>query len=280
MIKKIHHIGIVVRNIEEAFGFYKDTLGLPLGKMATIQDQGVRAALLPIGESEIELLEPVNPDSGVARFLEKKGGGLHHLCFETDNIETELQGAKNKGVKVIDQKPRPGLAGIIAFLHPQACCSVLVEYAQPVDHSEHASLLGEARDRRFTAKRLDHVVIAVKDLEAAVSTYQKNFGLTRESPAQDVPALGIRNTFLPISDSKIEIVEPLGEKSPIAQFIEKSGEGMYLLSLDVDYLPGAVQVFAEKGIKANVVKSPTSGDIAFISPKHTHGVLLQLVSRR
>jgi len=120
----------------------------------------------------------------------------------------------------------------------------------------------------------------VKDLEDAVATFGKNFGLTREGPAQDVPALGIRNTFLPISDAKIEIVEPLGEKSPIAQFIGKSGEGMYLLSLDVDYLPGAVQTLAEKGIKANVVQSPTSGDIAFISPKHTHGVLLQLISRR
>ena len=280
MLKKIHHIGIVVRNLEEAFKFYKDTLGLPLGKMATVQDQGVKAALLPVGESEIELLEPMTPDTGVAKFLEKKGGGLHHLCFETDNVETELQGAKDKGIRVIDQKPRPGLAGSIAFLHPQACCSVLVEYAQPVDYSEHASLLGEARDRRFTTKRLDHVVIAVKDLEAAVATYQKNFGLTRESEAKDVPALGIRNTFLPISDSKIEIVEPLGEKSPIAQFIDKSGEGMYLLALDVDYLPGAIQVLSEKGIKANVVKSPTSGDIAFISPKHTHGVLLQLISRR
>ncbi len=280
MLKKIHHIGIVVRNLEEAFKFYKDTLGLPLGKMATVQDQGVRAALLPVGESEIELLEPITSDSGVARFLENKGGGLHHLCFETDNVETELQGAKDKGLRVIDQKPRPGLAGVIAFLHPQACCSVLVEYAQPVDHSEHASLLGEARDRRFTTKRLDHVVIAVKDLEAAVATYQKNFGLMREGPAQDVSALGIRNTFLPISDAKIEMVEPLGEKSPIGQFIGKSGEGMYLLSLDVDYLSGAVQALAEKGIKANVVKSPTSGDIAFISPKHTHGVLLQLISRR
>jgi methylmalonyl-CoA epimerase len=120
----------------------------------------------------------------------------------------------------------------------------------------------------------------VKNLEAAVATYQKNFGLVREAEAQDVLALGIRNTFLPISDAKIEIVEPLGEKSPIAQFIEKSGEGMYLLSLDVDYLPGAVQALSEKGIKANVVKSPNSGDIAFISPKHTYGVLLQLISRR
>ena len=229
MLKKIHHVGIVVRKLEEAFKFYKDTLGLPLGKMATVQDQGVQSrAVARSARAKLSCSNQSHLTTGVAKFLEKKGGGLHHLCFETDNVETELQGAKDKGIKVIDQKPRPGLAGIIAFLHPQACCSVLVEYAQPVDHSEHASLLGEARDRRFTTKRLDHVVIAVKDLEAAVATYQKNFGLTRESEAKDVPALGIRNTFLPISDSKIEIVEPLGEKSPIAQFIDKSGEGMYL----------------------------------------------------
>src|SRR6266850_3823572 len=208
MLKKIHHIGIVVRKLEEAFEFYKDTLGLPLGKMATIQDQGVKAALLPVGESEIELLEPITSDSGVAKFLEKKGGGLHHICFETDNIEAELQGAKDKGLRVIDQQPRLGLAGIIAFLHPQACCGALIEYAQPVDHSEHSSLLGEARNRRFTTKRLDHVVIAVNDLEGGVSTYQKNFGLTREEP-HDVPALGIRNTFMPIGDAKIEFVTPL-----------------------------------------------------------------------
>jgi len=279
MLKKIHHVGIVVRKLEEAFEFYKDTLGLSLGKMATIQDQGVKAALLPVGESEIELLEPITADSGVARFLEKKGGGLHHLCFETDDVETELQGAKDKNIKLIDQKSRPGLAGMIAFLHPQACCSVLVEYAQPVNHSEHTSLLGEARNRTFTAKRLDHVVIAVNDLEAGVATYQKNFGLSRE-PAGEVPALGIRNTFMPIGDAKIEFVSPLGEKSPIAQFLTKNGEGMYLLSLDIDYLPGALSTLEAKGIKANVAKASDGNDLAFISPKHTHGVLLQLLSRR
>jgi len=278
MLSKIHHVGIVVRNLEEAYGFYRDTLGLPLNKIATIEDQGVKAALLPVGESEIELLEPINADSGVAKFLEKKGGGLHHICFETDNIETELQGAKDKQIRLIDQTPRNGLAGIIAFLHPQACCSVLVEYAQPIDDTEHASLLSQGRSRGFSAKRLDHVVIAVNDLEAAVVTYQNNFGLEREE-AKDVPALGLRNTFLPIGDAKIEMVTPLGDNSPIGQFIAKKGEGMYLLSLDVDYLDGAIKAFAAKGIKANVIKGST-GDIAMISPKHTHGVLLQLLSRR
>src|SRR5262245_25349281 len=152
---------------------------------------------------------------------------------------------------------------MIAFLYPQACCSVLVEYAQPVNHSEHSSLLGEARSRRFTAKRLDHVVIAVNDLEGSVATYQKNFGLSREEP-HDIPALGIRNTFMPISDSKIEFVTPLGENSPIAQFMAKNGEGMYLLALDVDYLPGAVAALTAKGIKANMVKAQDGNDLAFI----------------
>ncbi len=278
MLSKIHHVGIVVRNLEEAYGFYRNTLGLTLGKTATLEDQGVKAALLPVGESEIELLEPISPDSGVAKFLEKKGGGLHHICFETDNIETELQGAKDKQIRLIDQTPRSGLAGTIAFLHPQACCSVLVEYAQPVDETEHASLLSQGRSLGFTAKRLDHVVIAVNDLEAAVATYQNNFGLEREE-AKDVPGLGLRNTFMPIGDAKIEMVTPLGENGPIGQFIAKKGEGMYLLALDVDYLDGAIKAFAAKGIKANVIKGST-GDIAMISPKHTHGVLLQLLSRR
>lgn len=277
MLSKIHHVGIVVRNLEDAYAFYRDTLGLSLGKTATLEDQGVKAALLPVGESEIELLEPITPDSGVARFLDKKGGGLHHVCFETNDIETELQDAKDKGIRLIDQQPRNGLAGIIAFLHPQACCSVLVEYAQPVDHSEHASLLSQGRNRRFTTKRLDHVVIAVKDLEGAVATYQHNFDFEREA-AKDVPALGLRNTFLPIGDAKLEIVTPLGDKSPIGQFIDKKGEGMYLLSLDVDHLEGAVQALADRGIKANVIQG-TAGEMALISPRHTHGVLLQLLSR-
>ncbi len=278
MLKKIHHIGIVVRSLEESFGFYRDTLGLPLHKTATMQDQGVKAALLPVGESEIELLEPINPDSGVGKFLQKKGGGLHHLCFETTNIEAELQGARDKGLRLIDPKPRPGLAGIIAFLHPQACCSVLVEYAQPVDHSGPSLLQGETQDRRFAAKRLDHLVIAVNDLEGAVATYQKNFGLTREE-ARDVPALGIRNTFMPIGDAKIEFVTPLGDRSPITQFIASKGEGMYLLALEVDHLSGAVATLADQGIKTNTVKASDGNDIAFVSPKNTHGVLLQLLSR-
>jgi methylmalonyl-CoA epimerase len=133
MLKKIHHVGIVVRSLEEAYRFYRDTLGLRVHKTAEVQDQGVRAALLTCGQSEIELLEPIDPKGTVARFLEKRGEGLHHVCFESDQVERDLAAAKEKGIPLIDERPRAGLAGRICFLHPKGTAGVLVEYAQPVD---------------------------------------------------------------------------------------------------------------------------------------------------
>ncbi|MGH7779173.1 MAG: methylmalonyl-CoA epimerase [Candidatus Binataceae bacterium] len=133
MLKRIHHVGVVVPSLEAGLKFWQDTLGLRFTKSATIEEQGVRAALLKIGESEIELLEPINPDGGVGKFLARRGGGLHHVCFETDDVERELDDARAKGIQLIDQKPRAGLAGMICFLHPKATRGVLVEYAQPIE---------------------------------------------------------------------------------------------------------------------------------------------------
>jgi methylmalonyl-CoA/ethylmalonyl-CoA epimerase len=131
MFTKIHHVGIVVRSIEVAYAFYRDTLSLPVHKAAVLQEQGVKAALLSIGASEIELLEPITTGTGVARFLEQHGEGMHHLCFETNDVHRALQATKMRGLAVIDQQPRPGLAGLICFVHPKASHGVLIEYAQP-----------------------------------------------------------------------------------------------------------------------------------------------------
>lgn len=133
MLKKIHHVGVVVPDLENAMRFWRDLLGLHLTKTQTVADQGVKAALLQAGETEIELLEPLSPENGVGKFLARRGGGLHHVCFESDDVSRELEAAKVRGIPVIDQKPRPGLAGMICFLHPKATRGVLVEYAQPFD---------------------------------------------------------------------------------------------------------------------------------------------------
>ena len=133
MIQKVHHIGIAVHSLDEALRFYRDVLGLSVHASATVQEQGVKAALLTIGESEIELLEPLGPETAVGRFLERRGEGLHHLCLQTDDIARELAGLKAKSVELVDQEPRRGLAGLICFLHPRASRGVLVELAQPLE---------------------------------------------------------------------------------------------------------------------------------------------------
>lgn len=131
MLRRIHHVGIVVRSLEEGYRFYRDTLGLPLIKEATVQDQGVRAALLLAGESEIELLEPIDPNGGVAKFLEKRGEGLHHICIEVEDIEAALGELKAQGAPLIDETPKIGAGGAkIAFIHPKGTHGVLTELRQ------------------------------------------------------------------------------------------------------------------------------------------------------
>jgi len=127
MIEKVDHIAIVVRSIEEALQVYEGALGFELTEVKEMPEQAVRIAFLPVGESEIELVEPLTADSGVARFLEKRGEGLHHICFEVDDIEVALQDLAAQGVRLIDQQPRRGAHGRVAFLHPKSAHGVLIE---------------------------------------------------------------------------------------------------------------------------------------------------------
>ena len=138
MLRRIHHVGIVVRSLEEGYRFYRDTLGLPLIKEATVQDQGVRAALLLAGESEIELLEPIDPNGGVAKFLEKRGEGLHHVGYRVANCQEALDAMLAAGATAIDKAPRPGSRGTtVAFIHPKGSFGTLIELVQENPGSGH-----------------------------------------------------------------------------------------------------------------------------------------------
>lgn len=128
MIKKISHIAIVVPELEEAMDFWVNKLGLPLSHVEHVQDQGVDVAFLPAGESDIELLRPLDNESGVARYLQKRGPGIHHICFEVEDIEQVLQHLRNSGVPLINETPTIGTGGKkIAFIHPRGTGGVLVE---------------------------------------------------------------------------------------------------------------------------------------------------------
>jgi methylmalonyl-CoA epimerase len=133
MIKKIDHIAIAVKNLDEALQLYDDLFGVKPSKIETISQQGVKAALLPMGEgSEIELLEPIDPQSGIAKFLENRGEGIHHICLEVEDVDRELGILADKGFQLIDKQGRPGLAGKVGFLHPKSTKGTLIELTQKV----------------------------------------------------------------------------------------------------------------------------------------------------
>ena len=130
-ILKIDHLGIAVSSIEEKKNFWTDVLGLSLEGTETIDEQKVTTAFLPVGESEVELLESTSPDGPVAKFIEKRGQGFQHVAFRVENIEDALAELKDKGIALIDEKPRIGAGGAkIAFLHPKATGGVLVELCE------------------------------------------------------------------------------------------------------------------------------------------------------
>lgn len=138
-VVRIHHTGMVVRSLQDAYAFYRDALSLRLVKEAVMEDQGVKAALFDIGNSFIELLEPIDPNFGIARFLETRGEGLHHVCLEVADINASLADLKAKNVELIDEEPREGLTGDIAFIHPRGLHGVLVELV----HGPSALRVGE-----------------------------------------------------------------------------------------------------------------------------------------
>jgi methylmalonyl-CoA epimerase len=128
---KISHLGIATKGIDEALKFWEDALGLENVHTETVEDQKVRVAMLPLGETNIELLEPTSEDSPIQKFIEKRGGGIHHIAVEVEDIEASLEKLKNQGMRLIDEKPRVGAEGcLVAFVHPSSAGGVLMELVQ------------------------------------------------------------------------------------------------------------------------------------------------------
>jgi methylmalonyl-CoA/ethylmalonyl-CoA epimerase len=131
---RIDHIGVAVEHLEEAVLLYSERFGMPVQHRETVEQQGVEAVLLGVGESHVELLRPLGPDTAVGRFLERSGPGLHHVAYGTDDIESALERLRAAGLALIDEQPRTGIRGSrVAFLHPKATGGVLTEIVQAAE---------------------------------------------------------------------------------------------------------------------------------------------------
>ncbi len=128
---KIEHIGIATRGLDEALGFWRDALGLEVADVEEVVEQGVRVAILPVGETRVELLEPTRDDSPIAKFLEKRGAGIHHIAVRVDDIRATLDSLKKRGMRLIDETPRVGAGNcLVAFVHPSSANGVLLELVE------------------------------------------------------------------------------------------------------------------------------------------------------
>ncbi|HZN88760.1 MAG TPA: methylmalonyl-CoA epimerase [Thermoleophilaceae bacterium] len=131
MFGRIDHIGVAVTDLDEAIELYGERLGMPLQHRETVQEQGVEAVLMGVGESHVELLWPLGPDTAVGRFLERGGPGLHHVAYGTDDIEAALDAVRAAGLRLIDQRPRTGIrSSRVAFVHPKSTGGVLTELVE------------------------------------------------------------------------------------------------------------------------------------------------------
>jgi len=131
MLKKINHIALAVDNLDEAAKFYQNCLGLELSGIETINAQKTKVGFFQIGASSIELVQPAEPDSPLQKFLAAKGQGIHHICFEVDDIEAEIKNLLAKGATMIDREPRPGAHNArVAFIHPKSAAGVLIELVE------------------------------------------------------------------------------------------------------------------------------------------------------
>ncbi|PFP27390.1 methylmalonyl-CoA epimerase [Bacillus sp. AFS073361] len=131
MIKKVDHIGIAVKSLEKTLSFYTDVLNLPLVGIEEVDTQKVRVAFLQAGSTKLELLEPTSEESTIAKFIEKRGEGIHHVALGVDSIEERIREMKEKGIRMIDEQPRAGAGGAnIAFMHPKSTSGILFELCE------------------------------------------------------------------------------------------------------------------------------------------------------
>jgi methylmalonyl-CoA/ethylmalonyl-CoA epimerase len=268
MFTRLHHVGLVVRRLEDGLALWRDVFGLQVSAQETVLDQGVKAALLPIGRSEIELLEPINANGGVAKFLEKRGEGLHHVCLETPDVAADLAAARAKGFPLIDEAPRKGLAGMICFLHPKGTRGVLTEFATPPAGSHHHGPCGRGA---FASLALREVTARSRDPRAGADVFHEKLGLARDdaraAAGTVAAAVSVGNVRLCFVGADATASD--ASAAALRAEIEAGGEGIAGLVLELPDPSAAAGALAPLGAHA-------SGDAQVLDPARCHGVPLRI----
>ncbi len=272
-IRNIHHVACVVPDMATGYRFWRDTIGLPVVREGESAAEGVISALLSIGNAYIELIQPTRGGTDVGSFLERTGGGLHHLCLETEDIAAETESLRQRRVPLLSPGVEQGLAGPRVFVERSATQSVLVEVAQP----EHPTKIdGRLQAALFT--QLTMAVTVTGNLFKSASEWETNFGLQVESYLIH-PEADNRHVVISVSGTGpvyIEIIRPLTEAGKNAAYLRKAGEGMFQLAIRTGNLDEAVERLSQAGyrIQQEPGMSLVDEPATFVHPKSSGNVFI------
>jgi methylmalonyl-CoA epimerase len=204
MIREVHHVGIAVRSLETAHALFREALGLPLVKEGNVPTRGARVAMLAVGRSYLELVQPASDDSPFAKHIEERGEGLHHLALWSDDVESQVATLRDQGAPLEDHEPREGFTGRLSFLHPQAFDGALLEVVQP-EEAKAQKGNGNRGGSSWRVTRIDHVVMRVPDANATCSRFDSYFGIPTKRSFERGPMMF---AFLRPGDVIIEVIGP------------------------------------------------------------------------
>lgn len=275
MLKSIRQVAVIVNNLEEGVGLYAQLLGLKPSRYGELPQYGLKNAILPVGEGAcVEFLQPTDPGSPGARFIQRRGEGMYLLVMEVENLSSLAQHLREKGVRITEEAEFPTHRSV--FVHPLSVNGTFMELAEWRVPEEYRPV------ETPLVRRIRQVAILVRDLEAAASRWEELFGLkvTNRFP---ITFAGLEAAILPLKDGEtfIELAQPVDPNSSAARYLERHGEGLWLLIFQVDNLDQALAQLRQRGAQITQVSTQEPGysqeiRSLWLHPRSMKGVFIQL----
>ena len=273
--KALDHIAIAVNSREESVPHFRDNLGMKFDRLAQSPGMGIYQAFFPYEDGRfLALIEPMEKGNAVDRSIQSRGEGFYVLSIEIDSLEKAKAELGAKGLRLLNtESPRGPI-----FVHPRNAHGMFIQLTQRVWPDSSPGGQAHVAHPDAPYRWLDHVVVAVQDLDKAVATYRDTLGMKFDR-REVSRALGIKQAYFTFEDGHfLELAEPLGPETPVGRAMERRGEGVYLISLAVKDVAKRVQALKAKGVQTIGGEKP--GDPTFIHPRSAKGVLIQLVERK
>ncbi|MBI4201393.1 MAG: VOC family protein [Chloroflexi bacterium] len=271
--KALDHLAIAVKSREESIPVYRDTLGFKFDRLGESPGMGIYQGFFAYEDGRyLALIEPMEAGNAVDRAIQGRGEGFYLLSIEIDDLEKSKKELAGKGVRLVNTEAPRGPF----FVHPRSACGMFIQLTQRdwPDRPAPERTPNPGAPYRW----LDHVVIGVKNLDEAITTYRDTLGFKLERTAV-LEANGVKSAFMGLEDGHfLELAEPLGPETPVGRALERRGEGVYLIAIAVKDVAERVKALKAKGVE--VIGGAKPGDQVFIHPRSAKGILIQLVERK